>query len=262
MYQEFASGYSVVCGHLVAVLHPCVLGRLRRLDAVQAVRAQIRHAIGDPVHVLLDRHHHVAEHRRAARPGDHEHVREARGHQAEIGARPRLPFLPQRHAVGRGCRSSAARRSSHRSRWQTRSRRARTRRRRRARRVAVISLIGVERTSTSVTFGAVVCARSSRYRRRCAWCRSDGSSAPAVRRPPGSRTVSRILSRTNSAAVSLASLVDDQVVERGHEVGAAGGPALLVDAPPLRSDTSSADTSFGLFRMPVRMCRAFSRSAG
>ncbi len=33
-----------------------------------------------------------------------------------------------------------------------------------------------------------------------------------------SLTISRILSRTKSAAVSLASLIDDQVVERGHEV--------------------------------------------
>ena len=58
----------------------------------------MREAIGDPVDVLLDGDHHVADHRRAAGPGDGEEVRKAGDGDAEVGARPVGPLFPQRAA--------------------------------------------------------------------------------------------------------------------------------------------------------------------
>ena len=68
-----------------------VLGLGGGLDGRVAVLAQVGEAVGDPVHVLLDGHDHVAEHRRAARAGDGEEVREAGDGEAEVacaGLRP------------------------------------------------------------------------------------------------------------------------------------------------------------------------------
>src|SRR5437867_12241556 len=62
--------------HLVDVRDPGFLGLDGGLDHRAAVRAQEGDALGDPVHVLLDRHDHVAEHRGAAGSGDREEVRE------------------------------------------------------------------------------------------------------------------------------------------------------------------------------------------
>jgi hypothetical protein len=54
-------------GAVVDVLHPARLGGLGGLDRLEALLAQVDERVGDPVHVLLDRHHHVRQHRRAAR---------------------------------------------------------------------------------------------------------------------------------------------------------------------------------------------------
>ena len=52
--------------------------------------------------MLLDRDHHVRQHRRAARPGQREQVREAGGHQAKVGARAMRPFFLEREAAAAG----------------------------------------------------------------------------------------------------------------------------------------------------------------
>ena len=62
---------------LVDVLDPGVFRLHGRLDARLAALAQVRDAVGDPVHVLLDGDDHVAQHGRAAGPRDDEEVREA-----------------------------------------------------------------------------------------------------------------------------------------------------------------------------------------
>ena len=49
--------------------------------------------------MLLDRDRHVAQHGRTARAGDREQVREAGDLQAEIVARPGLPYILQGDAV-------------------------------------------------------------------------------------------------------------------------------------------------------------------
>ncbi len=99
MYQELASGYSVAVAHLVVVLDPEVLGLLRRLDGGFVVLSHAHGAVRHPVDVLLDRDHHVGEHRRAGRPGDGEQVREAVHHESEVGARAVLPLLLQGEPV-------------------------------------------------------------------------------------------------------------------------------------------------------------------
>ena len=95
-------GHQGEVGELVAVLHPPGLGEFGRLDRVEVVLAEVYEGVGDPVDVLLDRHHHVRQHRRAAGPGDHEQVREPRRHQAEVGDRPVGPLLLQRQTVAAG----------------------------------------------------------------------------------------------------------------------------------------------------------------
>jgi hypothetical protein len=57
------------------------------------VLPEIVEAVGDPVHVLLDRGHHVGEHRGAAGPGDRKEVREAVNRETEKGDRAVGPFL-------------------------------------------------------------------------------------------------------------------------------------------------------------------------
>ena len=89
-------------GAVVDVLHPARLRRLGGLDRGVAVLAQVVEAVGDPVDVLLDRHHHVRQHRRAARAGDGEEVREADRGESEIGGGAVRPLLLQRHAVASG----------------------------------------------------------------------------------------------------------------------------------------------------------------
>ncbi len=86
-------------GEVVDVLHPSRLGPRRRLDRGQTLLAHVGEAGAHPVHVLLDRHGHVRQHRRAARTGDGEEVGEAAGHQAEVRLRAVDPLAGERHSV-------------------------------------------------------------------------------------------------------------------------------------------------------------------
>src|SRR5260221_10902084 len=65
-------------GEFANVARPVRFRFWRCLDAVQPPRLHAGQAVADPVDVLLDRHHHVAEDARAAGPSDHEKVRESR----------------------------------------------------------------------------------------------------------------------------------------------------------------------------------------
>ena len=56
-------------------------------------------ALVDPLHVLLNRGHHVAQHRGAAGAGHGEEVREAVDRQSEVGVRPLGPEVAQALAV-------------------------------------------------------------------------------------------------------------------------------------------------------------------
>ncbi len=78
---------------------PALFGRRRGLDGTVAARAHEGDAVGDPVHVLLDRHDHVGQHRRAARAGHREQIGETRNAQPQPGARTRGPFVPQAQAT-------------------------------------------------------------------------------------------------------------------------------------------------------------------
>src|ERR1700761_3471268 len=81
---------------LLHVLGPVGRRPLGRLDDPRPAAAQPGEAVADPLDVLLDGHRHVAEHRRAAGPGDREQVREAGNGYAQVGARPFPPRVPQR----------------------------------------------------------------------------------------------------------------------------------------------------------------------
>ena len=190
--------------HLGHVRHPRVLGRGDRLDRRVAVRPQPDDAVPDPLHVLLDGQHHVAEHRRRPRPGDDEHVREpGRGHP-EVGARARPTTRPAaRPRRRRGCRSRTAPRSARRTRSRTRARRAR--RSGRGLHAARVDRLDRRRPDVDqrhvrpVEHRVVVVALAQPLRPdRVA--RGQSSSATA-----GSVTVSLIRSRMNSAMTSLAS---------------------------------------------------------
>src|SRR5919198_1232000 len=85
--------------HLGDVRDPAVLRLRRRLDGGHAAGPQMRDAGGDPLDVLLDRHHHVAQHGGAAWAGDDEEVGEAGGRQAEVRLRAIGPRVAQRVAV-------------------------------------------------------------------------------------------------------------------------------------------------------------------
>ena len=83
---------------------PGGLCRVGCFDGREAGIAHLRQPIDDPVDVLLDRHHHVGEHRRAAGTGDGEEVGEACDGQAEIGLRSARPDVRQRLAAPAGNR--------------------------------------------------------------------------------------------------------------------------------------------------------------
>jgi hypothetical protein len=84
--------------HVVDVGHPGILCLGRRLDRLEVLCPQVGEAIGDPVDVLLDGDHHVADHGRAARSGDGEEIRKAGDGDAEVGTRSVGPLVPQRAA--------------------------------------------------------------------------------------------------------------------------------------------------------------------
>ena len=97
MYQELRLGEERERRPPVDVLDPRRPGpRPSASIDGQPVGVEVGDAVGDPVDVLLDRHDHVGEHRRAARAGDREQVREAGGGQAEVGAGPGRPRVAQR----------------------------------------------------------------------------------------------------------------------------------------------------------------------
>ena len=73
--------------------------RPRRCRPRRGRSRRVAMQVADPVHVLLDRDHHVAQHGRAARPGDREQVGEPGDGDAEVAARPGGPLLPQRQPV-------------------------------------------------------------------------------------------------------------------------------------------------------------------
>ena len=77
---------------------PLVLCLRRGLDLLGSVAPDVRDALRHPLHVLLDRRHHVGEHRGAQRPRDREEVREAGDREPKERPRPELPFALQHHA--------------------------------------------------------------------------------------------------------------------------------------------------------------------
>ena len=81
------------------MLYPIALRVQCRLDPGHAAPTHGVETVGDPVHVLFDRHDHLGFHRRAAGAGEGEHIREAGDHQTEVGARTARPFLRQGGAV-------------------------------------------------------------------------------------------------------------------------------------------------------------------
>ena len=81
------------------VLRPAGLRRFGRLDRREAGLAHRDQAVDHPVDVLLDRHRHVRQHRRAARAGDHEQVGEAGHGKPEIGLRAVGPDVGQRFSA-------------------------------------------------------------------------------------------------------------------------------------------------------------------
>ena len=82
-----------------AVLHPARLRQLRGFDQVEAAVAEVGERLRDEVDVLLDRHRHVRQHRRAVGACDEEEVGEALHGQAEIRGRPVGPLVLQRDSV-------------------------------------------------------------------------------------------------------------------------------------------------------------------
>ena len=81
------------------MFQPLDSGRLGRLYFLEALALHVGKTLCNPVDVLLDRHRHVGQDRRAARAGDGEQVWEAGNLQAEIIARPGTPDLFQGQAM-------------------------------------------------------------------------------------------------------------------------------------------------------------------
>ena len=71
--------------------HPFGLRLLGGLDGRQTLSIERRDHITDVLDVLLDRHDHVGEHRRAAGTGDGEQVRETCHLKPQKGRRARRP---------------------------------------------------------------------------------------------------------------------------------------------------------------------------
>ena len=75
------------------MLHPGHLGHSRGLDAPHLPATRVGDDVADEIDVLLAREDHLALHAGTLGPRDHEHVREAGDHHAEIGLRTVLPFF-------------------------------------------------------------------------------------------------------------------------------------------------------------------------
>ena len=138
----------------VDVRDPRRLGLVRWLRWSRAARVEVRDAVGDPVHVLLDGHDHVGERRGAARPGDVEQVREARDRQAQVVQRPGAPFVLDAQAAA-AAQVQPHQRAGHRVEAGGQHQRVEvdTRGRRSSGPAGVIASIGCSLTSTSRTFG-------------------------------------------------------------------------------------------------------------
>ena len=89
-------------GAVVDVLVPARFRHLGGFDRLEALNSQVVEAVDDPVDVLLDRHDHVGQHRRASGPGEGEEVRETDGRETEVGRRTVGPLLPEGDPVPSG----------------------------------------------------------------------------------------------------------------------------------------------------------------
>src|SRR3984957_12336603 len=74
---------------------PFVLRRRRRFNGGLSGLSHCFDAVGDPLHMLLDRYRHIRQHRRALRAGDGEEVGKAGDRDAEVGVRTVGPLLIQ-----------------------------------------------------------------------------------------------------------------------------------------------------------------------
>ena len=81
------------------MLQPLDSGGLGGLYCVEALALHVGKTLRDPVDMLLDRHRHVGQDRRAAGAGDGEQVRKSGNLEAEIIARPGTPDLFQGQAM-------------------------------------------------------------------------------------------------------------------------------------------------------------------
>src|ERR1700726_4375360 len=81
-----------LAGDLLHVVGPVGRRLLGRLDNLGPAPARPGQAVADPLYVLLDRNRHVGQHRRAARPGDREQVREPGHGHAQARARSFAPL--------------------------------------------------------------------------------------------------------------------------------------------------------------------------
>src|SRR3984957_5134036 len=88
-----------LAGDLLHVVGPVGRRLLGHLDDLGPAPARPGQAVADPLHVLLDRNRHVGQHRRAARPGDREQVREAGHGHPEVGPRSLPPRVAERPPV-------------------------------------------------------------------------------------------------------------------------------------------------------------------
>ena len=97
MYHDRRLAIESRGGDFVDMLDPGVLGGPVGFD--RAPYSHCGDAVDDPVDVLFDRSHHIAQDRGAAGPVHDEKVGEPRRHQSHIGARPSRPLLAQPLAI-------------------------------------------------------------------------------------------------------------------------------------------------------------------
>ena len=75
------------------MFYPIALRFSGRLDGTKLVLIHMRNAIANPINVLLDRHKHVAQYRRAPGPRYREHVRKPVDLQSQKSPRTRFPNI-------------------------------------------------------------------------------------------------------------------------------------------------------------------------
>src|SRR5579885_28348 len=85
--------------YLVDVGHPGILSFNLGFNAAAMMFAHILDTVTDPFYVLFDRDGHIAQYGWAAGACDDEEIREASGHNAQIGTRSVSPFLFEELAV-------------------------------------------------------------------------------------------------------------------------------------------------------------------